>query len=234
MKKNTCSTLLGSVLFATGVTVALMAAPAQAKKADTPDTPDTPATPTTPTTPTTSGLICNVNNVSLGGIFATACKGPFSGNDTGAQGTLLNDLNNGLFKNSLSSDYTYNWTLAGKSDESNNFLTAANGSSSGTWSLKQPLVSDTFVLSLKASTSYSTYLFTGINYTNLQGFFNTIGVALAGNGNQGKALSHASLFVATKKHNEKPPVTKVPEPGTLLGLGLTVGGMVVARRRKSN
>ncbi|KYC41908.1 PEP-CTERM sorting domain-containing protein [Scytonema hofmannii PCC 7110] len=217
MKKNTCSTLLGSVLFATGVTVALMAAPPKAAPASNQTT-----------------AICNVNNVSLGGINATACKGPFDGNDTGAQGTLLSDLNNGLFKNSLSSDYTYNWALAGKSDESNNFLTAANNFSSGAWSLKQPLSSDTFVLSLKTSTAYSAYLFTGINYTNLQGFFNTVGVALAGNGNQGKALSHASLFVATKKHNEQPPVKKVPEPGTLLGLGLTATGMVVSRRRKSN
>ncbi|KAF3891340.1 PEP-CTERM sorting domain-containing protein [Tolypothrix bouteillei VB521301] len=157
------------------------------------------------------------------------------GNDTGAQGTLLNALNGGLFQNNLASNYTYTWALADKSDGSNGLLSADNGDPSGDWSLSKALPSDTFVLSLKTSTAYSAYLFTGVDFskTGLQGLFNTIGVALDGNDKNGKDLSHASLFVATKKNNEKPPVKKVPEPGTILGLGLTAAGMVV-RRRKSN
>ena len=44
-----------------------------------------------------SSVLCSLNNISIGGTAATDCKGPFEGNDTGAQGTLLTNLNNGLF-----------------------------------------------------------------------------------------------------------------------------------------
>ncbi|MBD2607262.1 PEP-CTERM sorting domain-containing protein [Scytonema hofmannii FACHB-248] len=174
--------------------------------------------------------MCNVSNVSFGGTAATDCKGPFEGNDTGDKATLLDDLNGGLFASSVGSNVT--WSLAGKSDEPNPFLSADNGLSTGNWSLKKALSSGTFVISLKSSTVYSTYLFKDIDFskTGLEGIFNTIGVALDGSGNAGKALSHASLFVANVPSG---PSTKVPEPSALMGLGLVLGGMVVARRRKS-
>ena len=177
-----------------------------------------------------TSVMCNVSNISLGGTAATDCKGPFEGNDTGDKGTLLNDLDNGLFASSVGSNVK--WTLDGKSDETNPFLSAANGLSTGKWSLKQPLSSGTFVISLKSSNAYSAYLFKDIDFskTGFEGIFNTIGVALDGSGKAGKALSHASLFVANVRSQ---PGTKVPEPSALMGLGLVLGGMVVARRRKS-
>ncbi|MEC4818874.1 MAG: PEP-CTERM sorting domain-containing protein [Scytonema sp. PMC 1069.18] len=224
--------ILGSALLATGLAVSVMAAPAHAENNGNGGNSGNGGNNNNAgnNSNVVSSVTCAVNNVSLGGVNATACQGPFSGNDTGAQGTLLNDLNNGLFAANVGSDVT--WSLAGKSDESNNFLTAANGSSAGSWSLKNALSTDTFVLSLKTSTAYSAYLFTGIDFaeTGLNGLFNTIGVALDGSGNAGKGLSHASLYLANKPNTPK----KVPEPSALIGLGLAVGGMVVTRRRKSN
>ena len=107
-----------------------------------------------------------------------------------------------------------------------------NGLSTGKWSLNKALISGTFVISLKSSTAYSAYLFKDIDFskTGLEGIFNTIGVALDGSGNAGKALSHASLFVANVPSG---PSTKVPEPSALMGLGLVLGGMVVARRKSA-
>ncbi len=182
-------------------------------------------------------LSCNLTDVLIGTTGATACKGPFDGNDTGAGGPLLTKLNQGLFD--VGSNVT--WSLAGKSDSNENNLfgfEAQNDFSTGGWSLDKALSNgpSTFVISLKTSTNYSAYLFKDIDFskTGLEGFFNTIGVALDGSGKQGKALSHASLFVASYAKPNDPPKTKVPEPGTTIGLGLVVGGMVIARRRKSN
>ncbi|MCC5601544.1 PEP-CTERM sorting domain-containing protein [Nostoc favosum] len=179
----------------------------------------------------TSSPICSLSDISLGGVLATACDGANTGNDTGAQGTLLPDLNNGLFSSFVGTGVQ--WTLAGKSDDPNPFaITAANNSSSGTWGLGAALPSNTFVVSLKTSTAYSAYLFKDYDFSKgLTGVFNTIGVALNGSGNAGKGLSHASLFVP--KIGTNPPPTSVPEPASLLGLGLVASGMVMVRRRRA-
>jgi hypothetical protein len=146
-------------------------------------------------------------------------------------------LNNGLFD--LGSNV--NWSLAGKSDSNENNLfgfKAQNDYNTGSWSLGKALGSgpSTFVISLKSSTKYSAYLFKDIDLTKtgLQGVFNTIGVALAGNGKQGKELSHASLFVASYVKPPVPPKVRVPEPSASIGLGLVVGGMVKAARRRQS
>ncbi|BAB75560.1 PEP-CTERM sorting domain-containing protein [Anabaena sp. FACHB-709] len=200
------------------------------------DKPKQNQTPSTTTT-NTSSTSCSLTDVLIGTTNttkATACKGPFTGNDTGAQSTLLDDLNKGLFN--IGANAT--WELIGKSDSSDNFgFEAQNGKSSGTWSLGKALGNGptTFVVSLKSSTSYSTYLFKDIDFskTGLTGLFNTIGVALNGNGSQGKDLSHASIFKATYAKTPEPPRARVPEPTASIGLGIVMGGMVINRRRKS-
>jgi PEP-CTERM motif len=210
--------LSASVLLATGIAGAVVNAPAQAAQTPKPDI---------------SG-ICQVSDISFGGVIATACDGATAGNDTGSGNPLETRLDDGLFSNFVGSGV--NWTELGKSDNSSNgYIKATNDDNDadklGDWSLLQQLSSNTFVVSLKSSTYYSAYLFKDYNWSNgLTGVFNTIGVALDGSGKAGKDLSHASLFVSDIKNNPTPE--PVPEPATLLGLGLTASGMVISRRRK--
>ncbi|AFY99586.1 PEP-CTERM sorting domain-containing protein [Calothrix sp. PCC 6303] len=196
----------------TGITCASIAVPAYAKAPN----------------PQISSAICSTNNISLGSISATACEGPISGNDTGAQGTLLDKLNNNLFSSSIGTGVQ--WSLAGKSDDTNPFAITAGSNSTGTWGLGAPLSSNTFVVSLKSSNAYSAYLFKDYDFSQgLTGIFNTIGVALNGSGTAGKDLSHASLFVS----NIAPPHASVPEPASLVALGLVATGIATVRRRRA-
>jgi hypothetical protein len=209
--KNKFSTFLASAFLTTGVVTTLAAAPAHAAP---------PARP-----PAQPSVNCSVTNVLLGGVAATDCEGAFSGNDTGALDTKLA---NGLFSDIVGAGVQ--WTLAGKSDQANNFIQAANGSTTSAWSLKQALSSNTFVVSLKASNSYSAYLFNNYDFSQgLAGIFNTIGVSVNNNGNA-QGLSHASLYVSNKPKNT--PRVRVPEPTALVGLGLVASGMVFTRRRR--
>jgi hypothetical protein len=212
--KKSFSFISASVLLFTGITCASIAAPVYAA----------------PNGNQTSSAICELSDISLGGVFATACDGPNAGNDTGDKGSLLPDLNNGLFSSFVGTGVE--WSLAGKSDENPFAITATKGSSSGTWGLGAALASNTFVVSLKAGNAYTAYLFKDYDFSKgLTGVFNTIGVASDGTGNAGKGLSHASLFVP--KTGTNPPPTSVPEPASLLGLGLVASGMVMVRRRRT-
>ncbi len=225
------SKLVFSTLIATGVAVCSIAAPAHAKNGNGNGNGNNNQTTTNTSSgdsgESTSGIACDISNVSLGGIFATSCEGPFSGNDTGNGNPLLTSLNNGLFD--VGSGTT--WSQFGKSD-SGDFDAESN--STGEWSLEEALTSNTFVISLKASTSYSAYLFDDFDFSKegaLVGLYDTIGVAQNGQG-KAKDLSHASIFIANKP--TKPVKTRVPEPASIIGLGLVTGGMFVKRRRKSN
>ncbi|MBD2725293.1 PEP-CTERM sorting domain-containing protein [Nostoc sp. FACHB-892] len=212
--KKSFSFISASVLLFTGITCASIAAPVYA----------------TSNANQTSSAICQLSDISLGGVLATACEGPIAGNDTGDKGSLLPDLNNGLFSSFVGTNVK--WSLAGKSDENPFAITADNKLSSGTWRLGEALASNTFVVSLKAGDAYTAYLFKDYDFSKgLTGVFNTIGVALEGNGKAGKELSHASLFVP--KTGTNPPPTSVPEPASLLGLGLVASGMVMVRRRRA-
>ncbi|MBD1911634.1 PEP-CTERM sorting domain-containing protein [Leptolyngbya sp. FACHB-16] len=177
---------------------------------------------------------CSVTNVSgstaAGTVFASACQGPISGNDTGAQGTAEGSLDAGLFQSLVGSG---DWSLGGKSDGGSNTygFFANNNNSQGSWGFSSPF-SGSFALSLKAGTSYSLYLFNNVsNFTT--GSFNTIGVALDGSGRAGRGLSHASLFVF------KPSQTSgggggqpVPEPLTVLGTVMAAGMGYGIKRKK--
>lgn len=195
----------------------------------------TSGTGTTTVSSVPQSIACSLSNISIGGTAATDCKGPFDGNDTGAGNPLLTELNKGLFN--VGAGVT--WAQAGKSDDGGNDygFKAKNDFSTGDWGLGKSFVSDeltglsTFVISLKTSTKYSAYLFKDVDLskTGLTGLFNTIGVALDGSGNNGKALSHASLFIA-----KKPPQKKVPEPSIIFGLSALAAGSLAMKKKSTN
>ncbi|HEY9837814.1 MAG TPA: PEP-CTERM sorting domain-containing protein [Vampirovibrionales bacterium] len=227
MKLN-FSTVLGSTLVATGFVSMMAAAPASAK----PKIADEP-----PTSEILQSCTAGLELVGLGTILATDCEGAFEGNDTNS--SFLTDLNSGsLFENYY--DPAVTWSLAAKSDDPGSWLTAPGEEeeiSDGTWGFTLPSALNTasFILNLKAGNSFSSYLFKDFNFngvTSWSGVFNTIGVSLAGNGTEGKALSHASLYLASGGSTVPDP-TPVPEPATLLGLAVVGGGISLSRRRKS-
>lgn len=90
------------------------------------------------------------------------------------------------------------------------------------------------MLSLKAGTYYSAYLFTNLNDI-VGGTFDTKGVDLAGNGKSGKGLSHATLFVLNQPEVPVTPPTgsqPVPEPFTIMGTVVATGfGYRLKRQR---
>ncbi|WP_254173979.1 PEP-CTERM sorting domain-containing protein [Planktothrix pseudagardhii] len=219
--KTTLSKIIGSTLLTTGVAVSLIAAPAQAA--------------------TLGKDVCSTSNISLGGplgtlVNATACKGSFVGNDTGAGNPLLTELNGGLFTTEFKSNQTVSWSYGGKSEEGEKGLFGFNAEynkSSGDWGFDSTPTFNTFVVSLKSNTYYSAYLFKDYDWSKgLDGVFSTIGVSTNKQG-KAQALSHASLFVANVT-TVTPPPAEIPEPATLVGLGLAFGGMLASRRRQSH
>jgi len=132
---------------------------------------------------------CIAGSVVAGGFGYSACRGAFYGNDAQASGEpLLSELNNGLFADVVGNA---NWSYYGKSDEG---IFTADNTSSGLWNLLPgEVLNSPFVLSLKASTGFSAYLFTNITEVT-GGSFNTAGVAT----NQRdipQDLSHASIYL---------------------------------------
>ncbi|MBP0029991.1 PEP-CTERM sorting domain-containing protein [Roseofilum sp. Guam] len=181
---------------------------------------------------------CNDSTVTVAGISFSACE-EGSGNDTGARSTLIGDLNGGLF-----SDLTTNWSEAGKSDDGNDAVTAANGSTSGAWSVDGDLLdfgadgTTTFALSLKASNKYSVFLFENISQSLLDadgflsGTFTTNGVSTNGRGNA-QALSHSTLWAFGNGEESYNPPADVPEPSAAAALGLLAAGLFGMKRRAS-
>jgi hypothetical protein len=123
--------------------------------------------------------------------------------------------------------------ILGKSDDGSNDVTAENGSTLGSWSAMLDNVYSTIAVSLKSSTSYSTYLFTGVTTAELSGLFDTAGTSINQRGNA-QALSHMTIAYYNAPTPEEPEAESVPEPGMVMGLlaMTTVGiGSLKSRRR---
>jgi hypothetical protein len=131
------------------------------------------------------------------------CAGAFAGNDKGAQGTGLTNLNS-LFGSG--------WSFAGDDSSGTvNFTSGGDGTQSGSATTN---LTGFGAIAVKAGNSYSLY-----TVANLASFnWNTLGVTPVGKKGNTPALSHLSVY--TKKVN---PPRDIPEPATLVGLVVAAG-----------
>ncbi|MDY6786340.1 MAG: hypothetical protein SW833_28115, partial [Cyanobacteriota bacterium] len=179
-----------------------------------------------PNRPGNDPVLCDAANAGIAGF--TSCIGSFdtklTGNDVlgDGRGPLFDMLTNSAFGGIT------DWTFAGKQNAGEATATGGQGDlgfqwteaseGQGTWSLAgaaEHLYADV-VISLKSATSWSAYYIAkGTELSSFQNMsWNTLGVDLAGNGKNGKGLSHASIFYANLETqtpvNEQPPVEQPP------------------------
>ena len=172
---------------------------------------------------------CASGTVTVDGYVGSysSCLGAEPGNDDLL--SLLNDNSNlGTGFGSIndgSGNVDGSWALFGKSDD---FIPVVSFTKdekpgepgdfigSGAWEISDGSISDPFVLVLKASSSYSAYLFEDLGFGATGGTYDTLGVNV--NGDFGKQLSHLSLYSFA-------PLTAVPIPGAALLFGSALLGM---------
>ncbi|MBX2863038.1 MAG: hypothetical protein KTR27_05745 [Leptolyngbyaceae cyanobacterium MAG.088] len=139
------------------------------------------------------------------------CAGSFSGNDKGAQGTGLNNLD-ALFGSG--------WSFAGDNEDSTvSFTSGGDGTKAGNASTS---LSGFGAIAVKAGNSYSLY-----TVDDLSSFeWSTEGVAKVGKNNT-PGLSHLSVYTYAEGPEHESEPESVPEPGLLLGiLGLVGTGFL--------
>lgn len=169
---------------------------------------------------TTNVQISSIAGEPVPTIDASDCSGVFAENDTGDTGTLLTNLNGGIFSG-LEDD----WSIFGKSDETDDVT--APETTSGSWSVNfSPEAYSVFAVSLKAATGYAVYLFDLRPDADslFGGGFETTGILNPG-GNVAD-LSHMTIAVWDGEIS----VVPLPAAGWLLLGGL--GGLAAFKRRK--
>ncbi len=147
-----------------------------------------------------------------------------SGNDTGNNSTFLADLNAGLlFSGYGSADLGDMWSLVGKSDQVGD-VNSDLSVGSGVWSATG--LGTITVVTLKAGSEFSAFLFDGTDPT-VSGTFNTLLANMAdGSGLSGRGLSHLGIFTVS---GDVAPVP-VPAAGLMLLTALGAGAMLRRRR----
>lgn len=146
-----------------------------------------------------------------------SCAGYYEGNDVGAKGTALGNLNT-LFPDAP-------WTLVG--GDENGTVTFGTGGLSSTSGTASTLLSGFGAFAVKAGNSYSLY-----TVANLAQFdWSTAGVNLVGKKGNTPGLSHLSIYQSSRPE-VPPPATPVPEPGMLLGL-VAAAGIGSSLKRKA-
>ncbi len=168
---------------------------------------------------------CSVDDI-IGAINPINCAGAFSGNDSqgNSWSTELND--NDVFG-------TESWTFGSKIDGggSNSDFSLSNNGATGTITFLQDIDYE-FAVALKAGQGWSLYEFAGAS-SGQTITYDTKGTALSGDGVNGRALSHASLYISDKSVDTTPEPQEVPEPASIGGLALLGGILTLRGRRKS-
>lgn len=144
------------------------------------------------------------------------CAGSFSGNDKGAQGSGLSNLN---------SLFGEGWSFVGDNEDGLvSFTDGGNGTQSGSASTD---LSGFGAIAIKAGNSYSLY-----TVDDLATFdWGTAGVAKVGKKENTPGLSHLSVY---RQANSTPPDSQeVPEPSLLLGIVGMIGVSKRLRRKDS-
>ena len=148
------------------------------------------------------------------------CAGYFEGNDKGAQGTGLANLNN-LFSGGT-------WSFAGDSDTDNkvSVFFGSNGADKKLGTATTSLSGIAGAIAVKAGNSYSLY-----KVADLGNFsWSTAGVKPVGQKGNTPELSHISIY--TQDNGGNPPQS-VPEPSLLLSLvGVAGVGTRLKQRNK--
>ncbi len=145
----------------------------------------------------------------------TDCAGAFEGNDKGAQGTALTNLN-ALFGTG--------WSFKGDS-EAGGIVSFLSGGTSTTSGVAKTSLTGPGAIAVKAGNSYSLYTINNLATFN----WNTLGVTPVGKKGNTPDLSHISVYTQAGK----PPSTPrdIPEPGMLLGLGAIAGASVRLKQK---
>jgi len=182
------------------------------------------ATATTATLLFVNGITSSARAATLGGSSTCSevsfsylnCAGSFSGNDKGAQGSGLSNLNT-LFGEG--------WSFAG--DNEDGLVSFTNGSDGTQVGSASTALSGFGAIAIKAGNSYSLY-----TVNDLATFdWATAGVAKVGKKGNTPGLSHLSVY---RQANPEPPVSqKVPEPSLLLGIAGIAGVSRRLRRKDS-
>jgi hypothetical protein len=176
-----------------------------------------------------SSVLCNAGGVTAGATGFFSCAGPIAGNNRGpANSNLLNTLNNGTLSalgtqyfgtGSQAFDFTqYDWF---DSTVSLGLDPSGSAGTSGNWSINQA-INGPFAIAVKGGPDYSVYFFDSISQIT-GGGWDTLGIT-KGNGEAGPGLSHLDIYTTSQ--------VSVPEPATIIGLGVVAAGMAAARRRR--
>jgi hypothetical protein len=260
--KTTLSKIIGSTILATGVAVSLVAAPAQAGKPVAPDPAPAPA-PSFTISDTTNFGFSNIflnpttqvsDNTNGDGIVSqfnfrvsktSTNKVLFQIENTGASSNAFisqikfSDANNLLKFNAFAPDYNF----VNKDLGNNNSVSFASDNKNLAQSNNLKIWTDSFGFAATSPGANKAgidqkekfgLLFDG-NFdsviSNLKSNQLRIGMHVQGITTTGGGSDTFVSYVAPVK---PPAPVEVPEPTTLVGLGLAFGGMLASRRRQSN
>lgn len=162
---------------------------------------------------------CAVDNTTIN---ATACSGAWQGNDANQQLAVISQITSD-FSGFLAHGSTWEFVEKTDAGETGSLFSAVPEDSNSTITFSSS-IKNWFVLSLKAASNFSLYLFDGGENGIGSIEFSTIGTST--NGNSAQDLSHASLF-RVKTHS----VQDVPVTGTI-GLFLIAGFVMMVKRKK--